>query len=214
MANLLRAETGTKAGVRIRLRKRIPLSAGLAGGSSDAAATLVALDRLWNLNLSADRLSRLAAMVGSDVAFFLHAPAAVCRGRGERVEPLGLPHPLHFVIACPNEGLSTASVYRQCPPAVARQRVEPLVNRLTRGHLGGSTGRLLLNRLQPTAQVLCPAVVRLGRLFSALPWVGHQMSGSGPSYFGLCRTRRQARRLGDCLRSQQVGRVFVVRSSP
>jgi 4-diphosphocytidyl-2-C-methyl-D-erythritol kinase len=214
MADRLRTETGTKAGVRIRLTKRIPLAAGLAGGSSDAAATLAALNRLWNLGLSPDELCRLAAMVGSDVAFFLHAPAAVCRGRGEQVEPLTLPYPLHFVIACPNEGLSTATVYRHCRPPAVRQLVQPFVDRMVQGHLGANSGRSFLNRLQPAAQELSPAVERLSRLFDRLPWVGHQMSGSGSAYFGLCRSHRQARRLGDWLRQQQIGRVYVVRSSP
>ena len=74
-------------GATIELRKAIPAQAGLAGGSSDAAATLVALDRLWDLRTPPDRLDALAGEIGSDVAFFRHAPAAVCRGRGERVEP-------------------------------------------------------------------------------------------------------------------------------
>lgn len=212
--DLLRAETGTKTGVRVRLTKRIPLAAGLAGGSSDAAATLVGLNRLWNLGLPPGHLSRLAAKVGSDVAFFLHAPAALCRGRGEQVEPLDLPHPLHFVIACPDYGLSTAAVYRACRPAAVRRSVQPLIDAIQRGTLAGTAGAKLFNRLQSAAQEICPAVDRLPRLFDTMPWTGHQMSGSGPSWFGLCRTHRQARRLGNWLRLQQIGRVFVVRTSP
>src|SRR4051812_19507910 len=82
-AEALKADSGIGRGAKIRLQKTIPAQAGLAGGSSDAAATLVALDRLWNLKTPSERMERLAGTIGSDVAFFLKPPAAVCRGRGE-----------------------------------------------------------------------------------------------------------------------------------
>src|SRR5437764_1453744 len=107
-AERLRAAAGTPRGARIALRKAIPAQAGLGGGSSDAAATLVGLDRLWGLRTPPARLDELAGQVGSDVAFFRHAPAAVGRGRGERVEPVRLPGPLHFVLVCPAVGVATA----------------------------------------------------------------------------------------------------------
>src|SRR5438477_7604267 len=87
-ADLLRRHAGHPRGARLRLRKRIPLAAGLAGGSSDAAATLLGLNRLWRLGLTDAELARLGAELGSDVAFFLHGPAAWCTGRGEVITPL------------------------------------------------------------------------------------------------------------------------------
>ncbi len=120
-AERLKAATGCERGARIALRKAIPAQAGLAGGSSDAAATLVGLDRLWNLRTPPGRLDELAGEIGSDVAFFLRTPAAVCRGRGEIVEAVTLPSALHFVVVCPTIGLSTADVYRNLiPPARPR----------------------------------------------------------------------------------------------
>ena len=95
-ADRLREATGCRRGAEIDLTKVIPAQAGLAGGSSDAAATLAALDRLWDLRLAPERLDALAAEVGSDVPFFNHVPAAVCRGRGERVEPVSLMQTLQF----------------------------------------------------------------------------------------------------------------------
>ena len=112
-AERLKASAGSLRGARIVLDKAIPAESGLAGGSSDAAATLVALDRLWDLRLPPERLLELAAEIGSDVAFFIHGPAAVCRGRGERVEPVLLKESYHFVLVRPPVGISTADVYRQ-----------------------------------------------------------------------------------------------------
>ena len=95
-AERLKASAGSLRGARIVLEKAIPAESGLAGGSSDAAATLVALDRLWGLDLPRERLLALAAEIGSDVTFFIHGTAAVCRGRGERVEPVLLKESYHF----------------------------------------------------------------------------------------------------------------------
>src|SRR5262245_20200599 len=112
-ALLIREEAkATGRGAKIWLRKRIPVAAGLGGGSSDAAATLAALNALWKLGLSLPELAGLGARIGSDVPFFFHTPAAVGRGRGELLSPLALVRPLHLVLVCPTEGLSTAQVYR------------------------------------------------------------------------------------------------------
>src|SRR5207237_2378703 len=111
-AELLRLRTGQVGGVRVRLHKRIPLAAGLAGGSTDAAATLFGLNRLWRLGLTREQLAELGAELGSDVPFFFSAPAAWCTGRGEVVTPLRPGRPLWLVLACPPVGLSTAAVFR------------------------------------------------------------------------------------------------------
>src|SRR5262249_20761994 len=111
-ADLLRRHTGCTRGARVRLAKRIPLAAGLAGGSTDAAAALAGLTRLWHLGLPDEERAALGAQLGSDVAFFFATPAAWCTGRGERVLPTPLPGRLWFVLVCPPFGLSTAEVYR------------------------------------------------------------------------------------------------------
>src|SRR5215475_12635806 len=111
-AALLRQRTGCARGADVRLTKRVPLAAGLAGGSTDAAAALEGLNRLWRLGLSRDELARLGGELGSDVPFFFHTPVAWCTGRGEIVTPLALGRPLDLVIAKPAVGLSTAEVYR------------------------------------------------------------------------------------------------------
>lgn len=213
-AELLREVAGTRRGASIELTKRIPMAAGLAGGSSDCAATLFALNRLWKLGLSDQRLLELAARLGSDIAFFLtRTSAAVCRGRGEIIEPVAAPMRLHFVIAKPTSGLTTAAVFRQCRPAAVPRSAQPLVDSLCRGRLS-MAARQLHNALQPPAEQLNSDVVRLRHTFSRLPFLGHQMSGSGTSYFGLCSQLDQARALAAQVRAAGCDDVFVASTQP
>ena len=107
----MKERTGCAGGLEIELRKKIPVGAGLGGGSSDAAATLEAANELWGLGRCKAELARLASELGSDVPFFLLAHAAVCRGRGERVEPVRSRLRAAIVLAHPNVHLSTRAVY-------------------------------------------------------------------------------------------------------
>jgi 4-diphosphocytidyl-2-C-methyl-D-erythritol kinase len=213
-AQLLREVTGIQRRVSIELTKRIPLAAGLAGGSSDCAATLLALNRLWKLGLSDQQLLELAARLGSDVAFFLTpASAAVCRGRGELIEPVTTPMRLHFVIAKPASGLSTAAVFRQCRPATSPRSAHALLSAIGRGQ-HALVPRHLHNALQVPAENLNADVARLRQTFSRLPFVGHLMSGSGTSYFGICSQRDQAQALAAQVRSVGGDQVFVASIQP
>jgi len=209
---LLRRRAKVNRGATIRLVKRIPAGAGLGGGSSDAAAALVAANRCWDLGLSRAELAELAAELGSDVPFFLWPGAAVCRGRGERVEPISAVGPLHFVVVRPPAGLSTAAVYEACHVADRPVGIEPILDALTRGDLS-EAGRRLANRLRPAAAQLCPWIERLRSELARLDFLGHEMSGSGTCYFGLCRHVRHAKRLARGLEARGLGTVFLVRSS-
>jgi 4-diphosphocytidyl-2-C-methyl-D-erythritol kinase len=193
-ADLLRRRRGVKRGVRIRLRKRIPLAAGLAGGSSDAAATLAGLNRLWRLSLSTAELAALGAELGSDVAFFFSPLVAWCTGRGEKVEPLRLGRPLFFVLACPPVGVSTADAYRGVTvPEQPRDGAE--VRAAVAAGDPEAIGRCLHNRLQPVAEGLCPEVHAVRRRLEALAPAGVLMSGSGSTVFALCRDHGEALRV-------------------
>ncbi|MDH3719791.1 MAG: 4-(cytidine 5'-diphospho)-2-C-methyl-D-erythritol kinase, partial [Planctomycetota bacterium] len=123
-ARLLRQRAGVHAGLAIRLIKRIPAESGLGGGSSDAAAVLVGANVCWQLGWSREQLMELAAELGSDVPFFLARTAAICRGRGEQVRPIGPLGGWHIVIAQPDDRLSTADVYQRCELTGARRHVE------------------------------------------------------------------------------------------
>ncbi len=214
-ARLLRERFDIRSGVAIHLAKRIPTEAGLAGGSSDAAATLAGLNRLWRLGLRPEQLATLGAELGSDVAFFFHGPAAWCTGRGEIIEPMTLGSRLYLVLCCPRVGLSTASVFRALrldgPPrdgGAARRAAE-------KGDIA-DLGMNLYNRLEEPAMRLCPEVAGWRERLARLRPAGARMSGSGSTLFALANDAAEALRLARALASQQEAgcqaRVFVVRS--
>jgi 4-diphosphocytidyl-2-C-methyl-D-erythritol kinase len=156
-----------------------------------------------------EQLVPLAAELGSDVPFFLAARPAMCRGRGEIVEEVSPLGRLHFVVVRPPAGLSTAAVYQACRPSSPTRRVEPLIAALRRGD-ARRMGRLLCNRLQPAAAELSPWIGRLETEFAAVDCPAAQMSGSGTSYFGICRSAVHARGIAAQLRSRGVGQVYAV----
>jgi 4-diphosphocytidyl-2-C-methyl-D-erythritol kinase len=213
-AHLLRQHTGSDRGARMRLVKRIPLSGGLAGGSSDAAATLWGLNLLWQTGLSRQELTGLAAAIGSDVAFFFESPTAWCTGRGEKVLGLQLRKVLWFVLACPSFGVSTAEVYKrvQIPSdPVTGARILQTAKEGTVDDLG----RELHNRLQPAAFEACPKLADLFARVANLSPVRFLVSGSGSTLFALCRDYRQACSVARGLKAaeERMGlRVFIVRS--
>ena len=211
-ARLLKDYAAVSSGVQIRLVKRIPSAAGMGGGSSDAAATLAGLNRFWKLGCSTGELLDLAARLGSDVGFFLGGSStAICRGRGEFVEPLRIPEGLHFVVARPYSGLSTPDVFKRCRPDQTGRSVEEFAESLQRPRLSHMV-RLLLNDLQAPAISLNDEVRQLRDHFNNLPVFGHQMTGSGSSYFGVCASSRHARMMAARLRSVGVPWVHVARS--
>ena len=183
-AAALQAAAGGRLGADIRLSKRIPHQAGLGGGSSDAAATLFALNRLWNLNWPQEELQQIAATLGSDIGFFLSAPAAWCTGRGELVEPEHLGGRFDFVIVKPAMGLSTAEVYRRA--SIPSQNIS------------GSTVRESLrsgDRLQEAAFAAAPVVRDLYHELLETKPLGCLLSGSGSCVFALCRNQADAARI-------------------
>lgn len=210
-ARLLATATGCRQGAQIELVKRIPAASGLGGGSSDAAATLVALNRLWQTGLAPRELHLLAAQLGSDLNFFLGSPLlAVCRGRGEYVEPRPLLRRLHFVIVRPPSGLSTAEVFREWRPHTVRRSAADLLDGAAQGDCT-TISRQLFNALTAPAERLNPDVARTLRALERVGGSG-QMTGSGSACFSMAISRRQARVVGARLRQLRAGRVWVVES--
>jgi 4-diphosphocytidyl-2-C-methyl-D-erythritol kinase len=193
-ASLLQERYGVKRGASIRLHKRIPMEAGLAGGSSDAAAALAGLSLLWGLGLDRASLAALGAELGSDVGFFFATPAAWCTGRGEVVEPLALRQPLYLVLVSPPFGLSTRAVYKAL--RVPEQPIDGTAAReAARAGDVPELGRRLHNRLQDAALALEPEVGRIHEALVRLRPAGALLSGSGSTLFALCRDVSEAWRI-------------------
>ncbi len=191
-AEAFAAESGVELGVRIRLAKRIPVGAGLGGGSSNAAITLLGLNELHGLPLSRRRLVRVAASLGSDVAFFLYGGTALCTGRGERVKRLKPAPEFWVVLVMPPIGVSTGEVYgrldldltdrhsvRRMLRSINRSDVQLLVRSLHNGLAGTVFAGY------PSLRSLREEVVREG-----LPYP--QLSGSGSTLYGVCCTEAEA----------------------
>jgi len=206
---LLRGETGCDRGARVHLVKRIPSEAGLGGGSSDAAAALLAANTAWELGLDDSRLATLAARLGSDVPFFLRGGTGVCRGRGEDVEYLNSTPRLNCVVVRPPFGLSTAEVYRRLKvPATDEQVTIPAIFQSSCG--ASAYAGQLHNRLQSSAKISAPELVDVVRHFDRSTLVDHQLAGSGSSYFGIATGSVQAMAVMRRLQAARIGQVFRV----
>jgi 4-diphosphocytidyl-2-C-methyl-D-erythritol kinase len=226
-AETLAQTAGVRArAVRIEIRKRIPVAAGLAGGSADAAATLVACNELWQIGLSQRGLAELAAELGSDVPFSLVGGTAVGRGRGEQLTSALAAGDYHWALAFARSGLSTAQVYATCdrlraagakvggkPPAAEPVLSTELMTALRSGD-PSRLGPLLTNDLQPAALSLRPGLRRTlaaGREYGAL---GAIVSGSGPTCAFLARDAAHARDLAVALTGAGVCRTAARAKGP
>lgn len=178
---------------RIRLVKAIPAAAGLGGGSSDAAAVLLGLDRLFHLNLPARVLAETAAGLGADVPFFLAGGTCFAEGKGEVLTPLAFPGRWPVVLARPARAVSTAEVFAAFDPAAVRARPDhPGMRRaLAEGDFDGVCRRLA-NALESVTLPRYPEVAALKERFRDLGAPGCLMSGSGPTVFALARDREEA----------------------
>ena len=180
-------------GVRIDLYKSIPVAAGFAGGSADAAATLVALDAFWRLGFGTERLLEVAAHVGSDVAFCVRGGTALVRGRGEAPAPLAPLRKTTFLLVFPGVPVATAWAYEHLamgltrrPPALSIDRLKTILARYPDG------AQDLYNRLE---DAVCPAYPVVNEIISRLLRYGASvalMSGSGSGVFGAFKSARSA----------------------
>ncbi|MBF6613667.1 MAG: 4-(cytidine 5'-diphospho)-2-C-methyl-D-erythritol kinase [Chloroflexi bacterium] len=186
-ARLLAGATGTSNGAQIELQKRIPISAGLGGGSSDAAAALVGLSKLWGVNISQEEMSRLAARLGSDVPFFLGAPTALVQGRGERVTPLPLLRPCWVLLIyqpCDVERKTKrlySSLFKE--EMTAGELTSELVLAIKQGDF--PEARLLHNSFERAAYSTFAPLNETRRQLEQLGAGGIHVSGSGPTIFVL-----------------------------
>lgn len=210
-AELLMEEAGIKSGLDILLRKRIPAAAGMAGGSSDCAAALRAVNRLFALGLSDRELAERGVRLGADVPYCLTGGTALAEGIGERLTPLPPMPDCSLVIAKPEIGIPTPLIYRNLRldrlekhPDIAGMR-----KAVERGDLDGIAARLG-NVLETAAIPLFPEVGRLKRAMTGHGEKGVLMSGSGPTVFAVYAEEETARKAADILRESGFsGQIFV-----
>jgi 4-diphosphocytidyl-2-C-methyl-D-erythritol kinase len=196
-AELVARACGEEPNVHIQIDKSIPIAAGMAGGSADAAATLVACDTYWNAGIPRDQLDAMAATLGSDVPFMLHGGCALGVGRGDVLSPVMIRGSFHWVFASFDEGLSTAQIYEKTDELRGLEfEAEPevpteLLSAIARGD-APALGRLLHNDLQLAATTSRPQLGRVleqGIDYGAL---GAIVSGSGPTCAFLVRDESSA----------------------
>ncbi|HWK22913.1 MAG TPA: 4-(cytidine 5'-diphospho)-2-C-methyl-D-erythritol kinase [Ureibacillus sp.] len=209
-AQLIKDTYGVAEGVTISIEKEVPIAAGLAGGSSDAAATLKGLNELWNLNLSIDTLAELGAKIGSDVSFCVYGGTALATGRGEKIQKLPAPPTCWVVLAKPKIGVSTAQVYgglnlegiehpntKQMIKAIETNNYDLMCNSLG-------------NVLESVTFQLHPEVVMIKEQMKRFGADAVLMSGSGPTVFGLVDNESRLGRVYNGLRGF-CDEVFAVR---
>jgi 4-diphosphocytidyl-2-C-methyl-D-erythritol kinase len=180
-AQLLRQETGTSAGARIAVRKRIPAGRGLGGGSSNAAATLMALDRLWRLGLGTARLAPLARRLGADVPFFLQGGLCLGEGIGDRLTSLADLGPLVCLFVIPAYPIATPSIYAGVDDALTSPGKVSKIERF----LGSGDFGLLENDLERVIFRAHPELKQWTSFFRERGALVSQVSGSGSAVYGL-----------------------------
>ena len=192
-ADLLRQTCGMDAGVRISLHKSIPMGAGLGGGSADAAAVLIGLNRLWGLNLSSERLEELGLSLGADVPFCLRGGLVRTRGIGELLEDRTCAINYWLLVFQPCRALSTRDIFEgyHASGSIRRPDTENVLSALESGNaalLAGSIG----NVLESVSAVRCPEIPEAVSALKAAGAFAAQMTGSGSAVFGVFRSRALA----------------------
>ncbi len=218
-AELLAEHVGRAPDVSIKIDKSIPVAGGMAGGSADAAAVLVAINELWELGLHRRDLHTLAAQLGSDVPFALHGGTALGTGRGEELTTVLSRNTFHWVLAFGAGGLATAAVYTEldrlrgigAPPRLAEQG--PVLAALAAGD-PQRLAPLLGNELQPAAVSLDPSLRRALRAGAEAGALAGIVSGSGPTCAFLCPSAASAIDVGTQLSGAGVCRTVRVASGP
>jgi 4-diphosphocytidyl-2-C-methyl-D-erythritol kinase len=209
----------TEASIKVSIRKAIPVAGGMAGGSADAAATLVGLAALWRLDVGRDELATVAARLGSDVPFMLHGGTALGTGRGERLVPVLTRHTFHWVIALDKAGLRTPDVFgeldrlREDGRSSRTGDVEPVLEALASGE-PRQLALLLGNDLQAAAVSLRPTLRRTLRAGVSAGALAGLISGSGPTCAFLCSDAEAAVRVAAELAGAGVCRTVRVAQGP
>ncbi|MCF6147381.1 MAG: 4-(cytidine 5'-diphospho)-2-C-methyl-D-erythritol kinase [Candidatus Kuenenia sp.] len=208
---LLQRESGISRGIKIFLEKNIPIGAGLGGGSSDAAATLFGVNKMWQLGYDTEKLMSFAARLGSDIPFFIGKNTAICKGRGEIIQPFPSKVKYSYVIIYPGFEVCTAIIYKNFKIALTKnfKDVNFTLRALESGDVG-LLGKYLYNRLEDVVFKLYPQLEKIRQKLEKFNFCGVLLSGSGSAMYGLCRRESEAKNIGQKLKTFGFGDVFVV----
>ena len=212
-AELIRQEYGLEGGVRIELTKRIPVAAGLAGGSADAAAVLKGMNDLYGLQLDEEKLCELGARLGSDIPFCIMGGTMLATGRGEVLTRLSDMPETWVVLAKPRISVSTAWAYQNYDEQGAERHPnnEAIRQAIARGNRKAVAG-LLCNVLESVTIKKYDVIAEYKQMMLDKGAMASMMSGSGPTVFGLAKSREQAEAIADVLRQETIADVFVTRT--
>ncbi|MEN6412165.1 MAG: 4-(cytidine 5'-diphospho)-2-C-methyl-D-erythritol kinase [Veillonellales bacterium] len=209
-ASLLQERFFVKQGVHIELKKRIPLAAGLAGGSADAAGTLIGLNHRWQLGMTVEQLADLGAVLGADVPFCVRGGTMLATGRGEKLSRLPLLPSCWAILAKPRIQVSTVWAYQHYRAGAVEKHpdIPAMLACLERGDLKGITAGLC-NVLESVTIPVHPEIGELKRQLQELGVRGCLMSGSGPTVFGLTPDCCRAKAVAEKLKKQSDAVILV-----
>ena len=214
-------EFGITDGVDLSILKSVPVAGGMAGGSADAAAALVACAEAWDTGASRSQLLSLASSLGADVPFALHGHTAVGLGRGDRLSPAMTHGTFHWVFATQADGLSTRAVYNQFDQWVADGDIVPSEPRISGSVMSAlisgdaeSLGAALTNDLQLAAEFLNPQLDELVQAAYDMDACGAIVSGSGPTVAVLARSNQHALSLAAHLQAAGLAHYVVTAQGP
>lgn len=209
-AKLLQDRFHVNKGVEISIQKVIPVAAGLAGGSSDAAAVLRGLNKLWDLNLSLDELAALGSEIGADVSFCVYGGTALATGKGEKISPLPSPPSCWVILAKPIIGVSTAEIYGKLKlDGIHHPNTKGMIEALENGDYAGVCANVG-NVLEEVTLKLYPEVASIKEQMLRFGADAVLMSGSGPTVFGLVQHDSRMHRIYNGLKGF-CHDVFAVR---
>lgn len=193
-AKLMKEYYGIREGIEIYLKKRIPVAAGMGGGSADAAATMLAMNRMFELNQSKEKLMELALRLGADIPFCILGGTALAEGIGERLRPLPPPPPVSLLVVKPPVMVSTKWVYEtlRVDRLMHHPDIDGMVAALEEGNLPGITQRME-NVMENVTQTKYPIIADIKEAMLEQGALNALMSGSGPSIFGVFEQEAQAR---------------------
>jgi len=197
-AEAIQSLSGSDAGLSIAITKRIPVAGGLGGGSGNAAAVLVACNKLLKTAFTRERLAEIGAGLGMDVPFFLHGPTALAQGRGERLTDLPPPDRFWVLLVNPGFEASTAWVYKNLTLGLTNRGDCNKIQRLT----VSNAREVLHNDLEAVTSAEYPVIGRCKKALQSVNARGVLMSGSGPTVFGIFETEDSCRTAADTLSSE------------